>query len=370
VISGEPRVGDRAIAEVDIERRHDIMRNHTATHLLHAALHAVLGPHAQQAGSLVAPDRLRFDFNHPEAMSRAQLGRVEQMVNDAIAADMEVMPVLKARQDAIAEGALALFGEKYGDTVRTVSIVSPGHEAPRSGARVLKESTGTASAVKLADKKPRYSYELCGGTHLERTSDVGAFLIVSEGSAAAGVRRLEAVTGRRAYSLIRHRFSALEQAAMALKCSADEVPGKLQSVLAELASVKRQLADSRRQQALTMLDSSLSNVESVGGVNSLVLHVPDVGVETLRVLADRFRQKYPDNGAAALASGSTLLVVVTEDLVKRGLRASDLIMAIGARGGGRANMAQGSLARDEQPTETLQRFRRELRTLVGVRGGP
>ena len=122
VVSGRPRVGDKAIAEVDMARRHDIMRNHTATHLMHAALHQVLGEHARQAGSLVAPDRLRFDFNHPEAMSAEQIERVERLVNEAVAADMSVMPKTKSREEAISEGAMALFGEKYGEVVRTITI--------------------------------------------------------------------------------------------------------------------------------------------------------------------------------------------------------------------------------------------------------
>ncbi len=179
VISGQPKVGDRCIAEVDMVRRHDIMRNHTATHLLHKALHEVLGEHARQAGSLVAPDRLRFDFTHPEALTPEQLERIEKIVNDAIAADMEVVPKWKSREDAIAEGAIALFGEKYGETVRTITILPSGIEAP------LEETIAHPAAV--AEHLPRYSYELCGGTHLDRTSDVGVFLIVSESSAAAGI---------------------------------------------------------------------------------------------------------------------------------------------------------------------------------------
>ena len=184
VISGQPKVGDKCIAEIDMARRHDIMRNHTATHLMHAALHQVLGPHAVQAGSLVAPDRLRFDFNHPEAMTPEQIERVEKIVNEAVAKDMSVHKETKSREAAIADGAMALFGEKYGETVRTITVSN-------------------------ADEK--YSYELCGGTHLERTSDVGAFIIVSEGSAAAGVRRIEAVTGRGAYELIARRFKLLNK---------------------------------------------------------------------------------------------------------------------------------------------------------------
>jgi alanyl-tRNA synthetase len=197
-----------------MDRRHDIMRNHTATHLMHAALHQVLGPHAVQAGSLVAPDRLRFDFNHPEAMTPEQIERVEKIVNDAVAADMEVISKLKAREDAIAEGAMALFGEKYGETVRTITITDSWQtNLP------IKQGNLIAFPTAAVEQQEKYSYELCGGTHLERTSDVGVFLIVSEGSAAAGIRRIEAVTGRGAYELVARRFKALKQIAATLKSS-------------------------------------------------------------------------------------------------------------------------------------------------------
>src|SRR5688572_6367522 len=185
VISGHPKVGDQAIAEVDMTRRHDIMRNHTATHLLHKALHEVLGDHARQAGSLVAPTHLRFDFTQPDAMTPEQIERVEKMVNDAIAADMPVHKETKSLDEAKKEGAMALFGEKYGETVRTISIVESASSRAREG---MLASNGS----KLPDSKDskKYSYELCGGTHLERTSDIGVLLIVSEGSAAAGIRRI------------------------------------------------------------------------------------------------------------------------------------------------------------------------------------
>ncbi|MGE5461918.1 MAG: alanine--tRNA ligase, partial [Syntrophothermus sp.] len=222
VVSGQPQVGDLALAEVDMARRHDIMRNHTATHLLHAALHQVLGEHARQAGSLVAPDRLRFDFNHPEAMTPEQIERVERIVNDAIAADMEVVPRLRSREDAIQEGAMALFGEKYGETVRTITIFEPVNVPA-----LLEDEDAVAHPMAVMEKLPKYSYELCGGTHLDRTSDIGAFLIVSEGSAAAGVRRIEAVTGRGAYDLIARRFKMLKQTASALKSSLEDVPFKV-----------------------------------------------------------------------------------------------------------------------------------------------
>jgi alanyl-tRNA synthetase len=335
VVSGQPKVGDLALAEVDTPRRHDIMRNHTATHLLHAALHQVVGEHARQAGSLVAPDRLRFDFNHPEAMTPEQIERVERIVNDAVAADMEVIPRLKAREDAIAEGAMALFGEKYGETVRTITIMPSTFDAQ------LEESVVHPSAA--VEHEHRYSYELCGGTHLERTSDVGAFLIVSEGSAAAGVRRIEAVTGRGAYDLIARRFKMLKQTAAALKSSIEDVPFKVEALQDEISDLKKELASLRTQQAMLALSSQLSNVQKVKDVNVLVMEVPGANADTLRSLADKFREKYPQNSAAVLATGSTVIAVVTEDVTKRGLKAGDLITGIGGRGGGRPHMAQGSL---------------------------
>jgi alanyl-tRNA synthetase len=335
VTSGQPKVGDMAIAEVDMTRRHDIMRNHTATHLLHAALHQVLGEHARQAGSLVAPDRLRFDFNHPEAMTPEQVERVERIVNDAVAADMEVLPKLKSREDAIAEGAMALFGEKYGETVRTITIM------PSSFDMSVEETNVHPSAV--VEHEHKYSYELCGGTHLDRTSDVGAFLIVSEGSAAAGVRRIEAVTGRGAYDLIARRFKALKQIAATVKSSVDEVPRKVESLQDEIANLKKEFATFSTQSALLAFNERLADAVIVNGNNIIVIEFKNTKTDTLRTLADKFREKYPKNGVAVLASGTTVISVATEDLVKRGLKAGDLIAAIGGRGGGRPNMAQGSL---------------------------
>ena len=358
VILGQPKVGDQAIAEVDMPRRHDIMRNHTATHLLHAALRAVLGEHARQGGSLVAPDRLRFDFNHPEAMTAIQLRRVEKLVNEAVTADMEVLPKLRAREDAIAEGAMALFGEKYGETVRTVSIFSSESASDSGIALRPPRAAAPASARFTAAIEPesRYSYELCGGTHLERTSDVGVFLIVSEGSAAAGVRRIEAVTGRGSYALIRRRFDILEELAAALRTSPDEVPMKVEGLQAYLGSARRELTELRKRQAMTALENELANVRTVDGVSVLALSIPNVDVDTLRALGDKFRERYPRNGAAMLSSGAVLISIVTEDLVKRGIRAGDLITAIGGRGGGRPSIAQGSLPEGARAPEALAKM--------------
>ncbi len=190
------------IAEVDIERRWDIMRNHTATHLLHSKLHKVLGDHARQAGSMVAPDRLRFDFTHPDAITPQQLETIERMVNDEILENYRLKITTKSLNEAISEGATALFGEKYGDIVRTIAI---GYDTP-------------------------FSYELCGGTHVTETGDLGTFLIASEGSAAAGIRRIEAVTGRKAYDLIQKRFRDIKNSAAILNTSVEDLPSRAKSL--------------------------------------------------------------------------------------------------------------------------------------------
>jgi alanyl-tRNA synthetase len=339
VVSGQPKVGDKALAEIDMPRRHDIMRNHTATHLLHAALHQVLGDMARQAGSLVAPDRLRFDFTHPEAMTPEQIERVEKIVNEAIAADMEVSPKLKPREDAIKEGAMALFGEKYGETVRTITIADFDN---------LEEKEANLHPTASAEHN-RYSYELCGGTHLERTSDVGAFLITSEGSAAAGIRRIEAVTGRGAYDLIARRFKTLKQTAGLLKSSIEEIPHKIESLQEEVTDLKKELVSMLTQSALSTFDQKFSQVQQVKGVNLLIVEIPGLDKDALGKLADAFREKYPENGICVVASPAEnnviVMATVTQDLIKQGFKAGDLVghisRQLGAGGGGAPHLAFG-----------------------------
>jgi alanyl-tRNA synthetase len=316
---GQPKVGDAAIASVDAQRRRDIMRNHTATHLLHAELHAVLGSHARQAGSLVAPDRLRFDFTHPEAVTPVQLERIEAGVNRSILDNYRLKITLKPREQAIAEGAMALFGEKYGETVRTIAI---------------------------GDAEP-FSYELCGGTHVSETGDIGIFLITSEGSAAAGVRRIEAVTGRGAYELVQRRFQALKETAYWLSATPEEVPEKVQDVMDSLDRSRKQIAALRQDLALAEFNQQLQKVSQSGGAAFLAAILPDADADALRRMADLFRQRYP-SGAVVLGSAvddrPVLIAAVTEDLVKRGLLAGDLVKVaaerVGGSGGGRPALAQ------------------------------
>jgi alanyl-tRNA synthetase len=319
VIQGQPRVGDQAIATVDWQRRRDIMRNHTATHLLHAELHAILGDHARQAGSLVAPDRLRFDFNHPEGVTPAQLAEIEAGVNRTILENYRLTTITKSLQQAISEGAMALFGEKYGETVRTIRI---GYPEP-------------------------FSYELCGGTHVAETGDIGLFLITSEGSAAAGVRRIEAVTGRAAYELVQRRFKALDQTARLLAAPADDVPTKVNDLIDDLSAARKQTSAIRQELAGVEFSRQLDNVPQVSGVPVLALALPNADADTLRQMADRFRQRYP-SGVVVLGSvvdnKPVLIAAVTEDLIKRGLHAGELIKAaaerIGGSGGGKPTLAQ------------------------------
>jgi alanyl-tRNA synthetase len=320
VVDGEPKVGDEAIASVDVERRRDIMRNHTATHLLHAELHRVLGEHALQAGSLVTPDRLRFDFNHPEAVSKEQLIEIEAGVNRYILGDYPLKITSKPYHQAVSEGATALFGEKYGETVRTITI---GGDKP-------------------------FSYELCGGTHVRETGDIGVCLITSEGSVAAGIRRIEAVTGRKAYELIQHRFDLLNKASSLLGSTPEIIPEKVTSLLDELSSSRKQIAALNQGLVTNEFIQKLHQVKVYKGINILSVILNEADAETLRQMVDRFRQQFSTKGVIVLGSvrdgRPTVVAGVTDDLVSKCLNAVDLIRFVaapfGGGGGGKPTLAQ------------------------------
>ena len=317
VSAGNPQVGDTAMARVDGERRMDIMRNHTATHLLHAALRDVLGSHARQAGSLVAPDRLRFDFTHPNAVAADELEQIEQKVNEDILSNHALLIRHQGREEAIQAGAMALFGEAYGDTVRTICIGEPAC----------------------------FSYELCGGTHVEQTSVIGTFLITSEGSVASGIRRIEAVTGRGALELIRSRLGTLESIAEVLGVGVALAHERMVKVLED----QNQLEDRQAKLRQTMAFEQFADLipEQVDGIPVLANLLDDLNADSLRQLIDRFKSDNP-SGVAVLAStqnGQPIIVAsVTEDLVKRGLHAGDLVKSVaevvGGGGGGKPTLAQ------------------------------
>jgi alanyl-tRNA synthetase len=320
VLQGSVHVGDQAVARVDVQRRRDIMCNHTATHLLHAELRATLGEHVRQAGSLVAPDRLRFDFTHPEALTPDQLAHIEAGVNRAIQEDSPVYSAFTSQKEAIAAGAIALFGEKYGETVRTISIGDP----------------------------QAFSYELCGGTHLDRTGEIGIFLILNESSVGSGLRRIEAVTGRKAYELIRMRFRALEKAAALLNTTPEELPQQIRALQQELNQARKHLHSLQMALVAKAFEHHLEHPTAmIAGIPIITAQIPDADADTLRQMTDRFRQRY-STGVAVLASVQNekplLIAAVTKDLTERGLHAGELVKFVakplGGGGGGKPTLAQ------------------------------
>ena len=320
VIQGSPNVDDAALVSVDIPSRRSTMRNHTGTHLLHAALRYVLGDKVHQSGSVVDPERMRFDFNYPQAVSKTDLLKIEERVNQLIAEEYPVQKTIKTLDQAKAEGATALFGEKYGQTVRTIEV---------------------------ADERGRVSYELCGGTHVDNTAEIGSFYILSEASVAAGVRRIEAVTGLGAYHYARENINHLNQVASHLQSSPADVFNKVEALEAELKQTNRELDQVRIEVANQAFKQKMDDVREISGVPVLSALIPNADVDALRSLADQFRQKHP-SGVVVLGTvineKPSLIAAVTPDLIRRGLKAGDLIkrvaQVVGGGGGGRPDMAQ------------------------------
>jgi alanyl-tRNA synthetase len=319
VLNGKVQVGKKILAMVDGQRRMDIMRNHTATHLLHAELHRVLGKHARQAGSLVAPDKLRFDFTHPEGLTQKQLEEIEKGVNKAILENHHLQITHKSLNEAISEGAMALFGEKYGEVVRTITIGNHG----------------------------TFSYELCGGTHVDDTGDIGTFIITSEGSTAAGIRRIEAVTGRAAYDLILRQTSILKTVAGKLSASIETVTEKIDNLQYEFENLRKENTRLKQLIAKDFFLTNLMKVKEIDGVPVHGLILPGADNEALRSMTDLFKDKYP-TGVVVVSSiiddKPMLVASVTEDLVARGIHAGQLIKYlagfVGGGGGGKPTLAQ------------------------------
>ncbi|MFQ5612110.1 MAG: alanine--tRNA ligase [Anaerolineae bacterium] len=338
---GAARVGDGVRALPDRDRRWSIMRNHTATHLLHAALRQVLGEHVAQAGSLVAPDRLRFDFSHPQMVEAEQLGQIERQVNEAILAGYPVQASYRNYRQAVAAGAIALFGEKYGDTVRV---------------------------LKIGDDSHRVSMELCGGTHVQNTSQIGFFHIVSEGSVAAGVRRIEAVTGRGAYELVQRRLGALYGAAARLGVAPEEVEPKVLAVQSQVQALEKQNKEYQRRLARMQMEGLLGQTRRVDGVPVLAARVDSPDAALLREMSDWFRDRL---GSGVVVLGAVIndkpsfVAAVTPDLIEKGLHAGKLVkgvaQVVGGGGGGRPNLAQAGGKDAGRLAEALAR----VDTLVG-----
>jgi len=323
---GSLKVGDDAHLAVDGERRSALRAHHSATHLLHEALRVQLGDHVAQKGSLVAAERLRFDISHPKAMTTDELSTVENQVNIQVRGNSEVSTRLMTPEEATKAGAMALFGEKYGDEVRVVSMGYSGGSTEGNQA---------------------YSTELCGGTHARRTGDIGLFRIISESAVAAGVRRIEAVTGAAAQSYIAEEAKALSDAAAVLKVSPADVPGRIESLMDERRKLEKEVTELRRQLATGGSGGSASDVKEIAGTKFLGKILDNVPAKDLKSLADDFKGQV-GSGVVALISvndgKASLVIGVTDDLVDN-FSAVDLVKAgseaVGGKGGGgRPDMAQ------------------------------
>jgi alanyl-tRNA synthetase len=309
-------MNDELRAEVGVPERWSTMRNHTATHLLHAALRQVLGPHVKQAGSVVEPPRLRFDFTHYAALDPAEILEVERLVNQQILRNTPVTTNVMPIDQAISTGAMALFGEKYGEEVRVVSI-------------------------------PDFSKELCGGTHVTRTGDIGVFKIVSESSISAGVRRIEAITGEGAVAQFQESSEVLHRVAGVLRVAEPELAEHVDRLLLEKRNHERQIEQLKTKLAQSASRDLEARAQVENGVKYLVTQVDGLDRQQMRTLADSLRNKWK-SAVIVLASTEdgavSIVAAVTKDLTPR-LQAGKLVAmlahAVGGKGGGRPDMAEG-----------------------------
>ena len=349
VAAGEVKVGDTLHQKVDSDRRDRIRANHSATHLLHAALRHRLGDHVTQKGSLVAPDRLRFDFSHPSALSPDDIAAIEAEVNAQIRSNEPVTTRLMTPDEAIAAGAIALFGEKYGDEVRVLSM----------GRNVEAD----------------YSVELCGGTHVNALGDIQLFKIVSEGAVSSGVRRLEALTGEAARQWLTEREVRLREAAALLKSAPDEVPARVSALVEERRRLERELAEAKKALALGGTagggKAEAAGPEQVGGHAFLGQVVEGLDPKGLRAAVDTMKQRVGSGIAALVAVNdgrASVAVGVTDDLAQQ-VSAVELVKAAvaalgGQGGGGRPDMAQGGGPDGSKADEALTAVRDALQKVA------
>ena len=316
IVAASPiAVGDQLRAQVEDASRLSTQRNHTATHLLHAALRQVLGTHVKQAGSVVEPPRLRFDFTHYSALDKAEIEEIERLVSEQILRNTPVETKVMPLDKAIGTGAMALFGEKYGDQVRVVDI-------------------------------PGFSKELCGGTHVRRTGDIGVFKIVYEGSISAGVRRIEAITGEAAIRNYQQASDALHRLAQLVRVSEPELVEQVEKTLAHERALEKQVELLKNRLAQSAMGDLERQVRIVKGVNVLAVRLDGVERQQLRTLVDALRNKLK-SAVVVLASSEdsvvSIVTAVTKDLtgkVHAGKLAGAVAQAVGGKGGGRPDMAE------------------------------
>ena len=322
VSEGDISLGDPVTARVDASRRQSAAQNHSGTHILHAALRAVLGPHVRQAGSLVTPERLRFDFSHVGAVEREEMREIQALANERIRADMDVSTHVTTYAEAVNAGALAFFGDKYGDSVRVVTM---------SGGN---------------DDKP-FSVELCGGTHVGATGEVGPLFVLGESSIGGGMRRVEAVTGQSSVELFQERSELLQRIAGQLETPVKDLEERLEGFISDMRGLRRQVTQLERKNLRMEAEGLLGQVREAKGVKVLAARTSAGSVQALREMGDWLRAKL-ESGVLVLAmaqNGRPLLVsMVTPDLVARGLHAGNIVretaQKLGGGGGGRPESAQ------------------------------
>lgn len=329
VVKGEVNTGDSCKAEVNIYRRMSIARNHSTTHLLQKALRTVLGTHVEQAGSLVTPERFRFDFSHFKAMTEDELEKVEKLVNEAILDSHDIFIKEASIAEAKQMGAMALFGEKYGDMVRV---------------------------VKMGD----YSIELCGGTHLTTTSQAGMFKILSENGIAAGVRRIEGITGEKVYEHMKEEEKLIKEISEKLKVFPKESPKKIEALMSQLKETERELLVLKSKLASGSLDEVIANAKEVKGVKCIVHSFDSMTSDDLRNLGDKLRDKYSSSVVILTTIEGdkvSVLGMASKQAVAQGAHAGNIIKEVtkhaGGSGGGRPDMAQGGIKDRNKLQEAL-----------------
>ncbi len=367
VVAGRIAVNDAVTASVDVGKRRASQRNHTATHLLHAALRQVLGDHVRQAGSLVAPDRLRFDFTHIEATKPDEIAAAQRLVNEKIREDMAVHWEQMPYDEAVAGGAMALFGEKYTANVRVVGICSP--EGAETGTtKDTKEHEGEGEGD---EHSHCFSKELCGGTHCGRTGEIGAFVIASESSVGSGLRRIEALTGPLADAYVLEQQATIARLGRKLNATAGEIEARVDALQTELETERRRLQQLERAAGRGEADALLASAEKIGDASLLVSRVTAANVEALREMGDVLREKL---GSTVIVLGAVIgerpnfLVISTKELNAR-VHAGNLVKQIaaiaGGGGGGRPDMAQAGGKDASKLDEALELARGLARAALG-----
>ncbi len=387
VKSGKVNTNEILKTLVNKEVRMASARNHSATHILHKVLKEVLGEHVNQAGSLVTPERLRFDVTHFEAVTKDELKVIEDKVNEVILSSLDINCENMSINEAKEKGATALFGEKYGNEVRVLKVIEDKvnevilssldincenmsiNEAKEKGATALfgEKYGNEVRVVSMGD----FSIELCGGTHLNNTSQIGMFKILSEGGVAAGVRRIEAITGNAVYEYLKQKETLINEVCASLKTKEDSLVQRVSSILEENKTLSKELHDIKTKMSLQSVESVLDSKVDINGVNLVSTKFEGMDMNTLKEVADNLRDKLA-SGVIVLANVAddklNFVVTATPDVIDKGIHSGNIVREVakiaGGKGGGRPNMAQAGATDISKVDEALNYAREVVKTQV------